>query len=110
MKFIISCSLLLIFITTFLSCCEDKVGARVIRASCTLRYEKYKFYELTIQPPQPPPPPPPLSSPSTNHTSSRGKTHISRTKIIIAIPITIAIFVLAFICTYLRLRARLQQL
>jgi hypothetical protein len=36
-------------------------------------YEKYKFYELTVQPRQPPPPaPPPLSSPSTNHTSFQG--------------------------------------
>ncbi|MCI30498.1 cysteine-rich receptor-like protein kinase, partial [Trifolium medium] len=53
------------------SCCEEKVGARVIRASCTLRYEKYGFYELTVPPRQPPPPPPPPSSPSTNHTSSQ---------------------------------------
>ncbi|PNY06466.1 cysteine-rich receptor-like protein kinase, partial [Trifolium pratense] len=92
------------------TCCEDKVGARVIRASCTLRYEKYKFYEITDQPRQPPPPPP--SSPSTNHTSSssQGKTHLSRTVIIIAIPIVIAVLVLCIICTYLRLRMKKPSL
>jgi hypothetical protein len=44
------------------SCCGNKIGGRVIRPSCNLRYENYRFYELNVQPPPPPP-----TSPSTNH-------------------------------------------
>ncbi|XP_045828352.1 cysteine-rich receptor-like protein kinase 26 isoform X2 [Trifolium pratense] len=85
------------------SCCENRIGARVVRASCTLRYEKYRFYELTGQPRQPPPPP---NSPSTNNTSSQGKAHTPRIITIIGIPVVIVVLVLCFICIYLRLRLK----
>ncbi|AES98412.2 cysteine-rich receptor-kinase-like protein [Medicago truncatula] len=81
------------------SCCVNKVGGRAIRPSCNLRYENYRFYERNAQPPPP-------TSPSTNHTSSQGKDHTSRTAIIIAIPIVIIVLVVCFICIYLRLRVK----
>lgn len=49
------------------SCCENKIGGRVIRASCNLRYESYPFYEFPVLLPSSPP-----RTPSTNHTSSQG--------------------------------------
>lgn len=56
------------------TCCDDKIGARVIRPSCTIRYEAYRFYEVTAA--EAPPPSPP-TSPSTNNTSSSGGTRNS---------------------------------
>jgi len=44
------------------SCCENKIGGRVIRPSCILRYESYRFYEFNALPRLPPP-----TSLSTNH-------------------------------------------
>ncbi|KAI3879026.1 hypothetical protein MKX03_019383 [Papaver bracteatum] len=55
------------------SCCDGKIGGRVIRPSCNFRYELYPFFESTVTPP----PPPPLSSPtppsSTNAPVPNGK-------------------------------------
>ena len=49
------------------SCCQSKIGLRIITPSCSIRYETYSFFQ---QPPVPPPsapapPPPPQSSGKT---------------------------------------------
>ncbi|XP_058754093.1 cysteine-rich receptor-like protein kinase 29 [Vicia villosa] len=31
------------------TCCDKKIGARVIKPSCNIRYENYRFYNLTSQ-------------------------------------------------------------
>ncbi|XP_073221370.1 cysteine-rich receptor-like protein kinase 25 isoform X3 [Cicer arietinum] len=86
------------------SCCENKIGGRVIRPSCNIRYENYRFYDQLIN--VEPKVPPPSTSPSTNHTSSKGKGHTSRRAMMIAIPVVIVILVLCFIWIYLRLLAK----
>ena len=49
------------------SCCQSKIGLRILTPSCSIRYETYSFFQ---QPPVPPPsapapPPPPQSSGKT---------------------------------------------
>ncbi|KAG4907703.1 hypothetical protein JHK86_056187 [Glycine max] len=57
------------------TCCNDKVGARVVRPSCNIRYEVYRFYEQTtvldpeIPPSSPAPPPFADTSPEPEGTS-----------------------------------------
>ncbi|KAJ1431724.1 Serine-threonine/tyrosine-protein kinase, catalytic domain [Sesbania bispinosa] len=87
-------------------CCNNKVGGRVIRPSCNIRYETYRFYQATAEAPSPlspstPPPPPP----SINNTSSGGgKSNTSLIAIAIAVPVAVVVLVLSIICTYLRMK------
>ncbi|XP_057442354.1 cysteine-rich receptor-like protein kinase 10 [Lotus japonicus] len=82
------------------SCCERKLGGRVIRPSCNMRYEGSLFYEY-----QPPPssPPPPIST-SNNQTSSEGKSNTSKIAIAIAVPVVLVALVLISICIYSRVK------
>lgn len=60
------------------NCCNGKLGGGVIKPSCIIRYESYRFYEITADVPlsapslQVSPPSSPLSSspPSTTNTTS----------------------------------------
>ncbi|CAL9001513.1 unnamed protein product [Prunus brigantina] len=54
-------------------CCQGKkVGARISKPSCDLRYEIYRFVDPTTVPPLPSSPPP-LSSPPPPSTSTGGR-------------------------------------
>ena len=61
-------------------CCDSKGGGRVVRPSCGLRFETYRFYEFTAAnaPPPPPAATPPSSAdlapppPLNNTTSTQG--------------------------------------
>ncbi|KAK2452470.1 putative receptor protein kinase [Trifolium repens] len=78
-----------------IDCCKDKKGGRVVRPSCSMRFEtNFLFYESTA--PSPPPPS------TINNTSSQGKSNIT-TVIAIAVPV-VAVMVLIIICIYLRVR------
>ncbi|CAL5205960.1 unnamed protein product [Lathyrus oleraceus] len=87
-----------------IDCCKDKIGGRVVRPSCNMRFEtSFRFYDPTATPPPPPS--------TTNNTSSPppepGK---SKTTTIIAIVVSIvAIMVLILICIYLRARKRSKR-
>lgn len=49
-------------------CCKNKIGGRVVKPSCNMRFEtSYLFYTPIATPPPPPPPPP---ATTTNNTSS----------------------------------------
>ncbi|XP_057442358.1 cysteine-rich receptor-like protein kinase 44 isoform X3 [Lotus japonicus] len=89
-------------------CCDSKIGARVIRPSCNIRYETYPFYETPPPPPPPPSPTPSLSTPptseSTNSTSSDGKSNTSKIAIAIAVPVVVVVLVLSSICIYSRVK------
>jgi len=65
------------------SCCNNKIGGRVVRPSCNMRFEtSYLFYEPRASPPPPPPSPPP---PNTNgNTSSQGTCYILLKEFIIS--------------------------
>lgn len=58
------------------NCCDGKRGGRVVRPSCNLRFETYRFYEFTAANAPPPATPPPSTDlsppPFTNTTSTQG--------------------------------------
>ncbi|XP_058725227.1 cysteine-rich receptor-like protein kinase 44 [Vicia villosa] len=86
-----------------IDCCKDKIGGRVVRPSCNMRFEtNFPFYDLTATPP------PPLST--TNNTSSPPPPGKSKTTTIIAIVVSVvAIMVLILIFIYLRVRKRSKK-
>ena len=66
------------------TCCDSKRGGRVVRPSCNLRFETYRFYEFTAAnaPPPPPAATPPSSAdlappPPLNNTTSTHGAYIS---------------------------------
>ncbi|KAI9078162.1 hypothetical protein K1719_039861 [Acacia pycnantha] len=63
--------------------CNNKIGGRIIKWSCNIRYENYRFYDTTVVDSLLPSSPPP-ASPSSNTSSSQGNHNTSRTVIIIA--------------------------
>ncbi|KAI9127582.1 hypothetical protein K1719_000575 [Acacia pycnantha] len=63
-------------------CCQNKVGGRVIKRNCNLRFEKVRFYNPTVIDPIQVPLPP-----STDNSPSQGKSNRSRIIIIVAVVI-----------------------
>ncbi|KAJ6964739.1 cysteine-rich receptor-like protein kinase 10 [Populus alba x Populus x berolinensis] len=83
------------------SCCSQRPGVSILYPSCNVRYETYKFYNITTVAAKPPPPPPsPLTRP-------KGKGHVSII-VIVAIVISIAVSMVLFCMgfSFLRRRAR----
>jgi hypothetical protein len=56
------------------NCCDGKQGGRVIRPSCSMRFEVGQFYNLTSPPSSPVAPPVSPPSPLTNTNTKKG-TH-----------------------------------
>ncbi|CAL2266833.1 unnamed protein product [Prunus armeniaca] len=92
-------------------CCQGKVGARISKPSCDLRYEIYRFVDPTTVPPLPSSPPP-LSSPPLPSTSTGGsKSNRSHTVIIIVVPIVVSVvLIVIFFCICLRVRRTKKKL
>ncbi|KAL6333656.1 hypothetical protein AAG906_028841 [Vitis piasezkii] len=77
-------------------CCDRKQGGRVVKPSCNIRFELYRFYDFTAANAPPPPPATPPPSPPTNvstppspsnTTSTKGKkSNTSRTVVLIVVP------------------------
>nr|TKS07816.1 hypothetical protein D5086_0000108560 [Populus alba] len=83
------------------SCCSQRPGVSILYPSCNVRYETFKFYNITTVAAKPPPPPPsPLTRP-------KGKGHVSII-VIVAIVISIAVSMVLFCMgfSFLRRRAR----
>ncbi|CAL5209774.1 unnamed protein product [Lathyrus oleraceus] len=100
-------------------CCKGKMGGNILKPSCRIRFDPYRFYNQTIvldsnaTPPSPSLQPPSestnnSSSPSTDITSS-GKSKIRIIIISIALPAVSVVLILIFICIYLRLRKPKQM-
>ncbi|KAJ8761635.1 hypothetical protein K2173_004411 [Erythroxylum novogranatense] len=53
------------------SCCNGKIGGRVVSFSCQLRYEAYLFFETSPSPPLPPPSSPPVPEGSSSGSAAR---------------------------------------
>ena len=60
------------------TCCDSRKGGRVVKPSCNLRYETYRFYDFTAANAPPPSPPSADLSPTplANTTSTQG-TYVS---------------------------------
>ncbi|CAL8103358.1 unnamed protein product [Prunus armeniaca] len=96
------------------TCCSGKVGGRVVRPSCNIRYESYSFFDDTTETPSPSPP---LAAPSSappspgTDTIPRGKkSNTSRTVIITVVTIVGSLLLIISICIYLRLKKRKEKL
>ncbi|XP_054787225.1 cysteine-rich receptor-like protein kinase 44 isoform X3 [Prosopis cineraria] len=87
-------------ISEFLNCCTTKRGARVIKPSCNVRYENFRFYEPMAKD-SPPPPSPSLPPPTS---ASKGDNKTSRTIIATVVPIAAIIILLISIFIYFRMR------
>ncbi|WCJ20323.1 cysteine-rich RLK (RECEPTOR-like protein kinase) 25 [Euphorbia peplus] len=91
-------------------CCDGKRGGRILMPSCNIRYEIYRFYNVSATLPEvmSPPPlpvvlPPPPSSPSP--TGSSGG--ISTTTIIaVVVPIFVSVLLFCLGCIFHRKRAK----
>ncbi|KAH8512052.1 hypothetical protein H0E87_009300 [Populus deltoides] len=83
------------------SCCSQKPGASILYPSCNVRYETFKFYNITAVAAKPPPPPPsPLTRP-------KEKGHVSIIVIVaIVIPIAVSMVLFCMGFSFLRRRAR----
>ncbi|XP_041028263.1 putative receptor-like protein kinase At4g00960 isoform X1 [Juglans microcarpa x Juglans regia] len=83
------------------TCCGPVLGVRVLRPSCTLRYEENPFYGSTLEAPPP--------SSSTLPPPAEGKgSNSSRTIIIIVAAVVFAVLIFC-ICTCIYLRIRKQR-
>ncbi|XP_058725204.1 cysteine-rich receptor-like protein kinase 29 [Vicia villosa] len=72
-------------------CCKGKIGGRVVRPSCNMRFEtSYLFYEPQASPPSPPPSPPPNTTGKSNKSSTIG--------IAVAVPVAIVALIFIFLC------------
>nr|APA20222.1 cysteine-rich receptor-like protein kinase 10 [Populus tomentosa] len=90
-----------IAISILSSCCSQSPGASILYPSCNVRYETFKFYNITTVAAKPPPPPPsPLTRP-------KGKGRVSIIVIVaIAIPIAVSMVLFCMGFSFLRRRAR----
>ncbi|XP_057442353.1 cysteine-rich receptor-like protein kinase 44 [Lotus japonicus] len=70
------------------SCCDRKLGGRITRPSCSIRYEGNHFYEDDA--------PPPIST-------SDGKSNTSKIAIAVAVPVVVVLVIIS-ICIYLRVK------
>ncbi|XP_054792812.1 cysteine-rich receptor-like protein kinase 10 [Prosopis cineraria] len=76
-------------------CCSTKTGGRVIKPSCNIRYENYRFFEPVAE--DSPPPSSPLLPPT-------GDDKASRTIIAVVVPIAAIIILIISIFIYFRMR------
>ncbi|XP_028753430.1 putative receptor-like protein kinase At4g00960 isoform X3 [Neltuma alba] len=82
--------------------CNNRIGGRIIKLSCNVRYENYRFYDDVVLDSLSSSPP--AASPS-NTSSSQGNGHsTSRTVIIVAVSIGAFVAILILICIYFVVR------
>ncbi|XP_028772724.1 cysteine-rich receptor-like protein kinase 10 [Neltuma alba] len=86
-------------------CCFTKRGGRVIKPSCNVRYENYRFFGPVAEHSQPPPPPPPLSPPRTPTSKGHSRKSI-KTIIAIVLPTAATILLLISVFSIICLRMR----
>ncbi|KAK4433407.1 Cysteine-rich receptor-like protein kinase [Sesamum alatum] len=91
------------------NCCDRKRGGRVLRPSCTLRFEIYPFYNETRLQELAPRPEPPVQSPPGEHGGNRTRTvkddgdgNTTRTAVIVTVSsvaagVILAVFVAIFL-------------
>ncbi|KAL3519539.1 hypothetical protein ACH5RR_017688 [Cinchona calisaya] len=92
------------------NCCLNKQGGRVVFPSCNIRYEVYRFYNVTsvAPPPGPPPnpsPPPPVPTTSSS-TGKDGGSHRTIIAIVVPVVVSILLFLVASFLIIRRSRKR----
>ncbi|PRQ28562.1 putative protein kinase RLK-Pelle-DLSV family [Rosa chinensis] len=97
------------------TCCNGKIGGRVITPSCNFRYEVSRFFNTTVvalpSPPLASPiSPPPSTNTSTTPTGLKSNKSSTRTVVIIVVPIviTLALIISLYVC--LKVRKRKEKL
>ncbi|XP_038895731.1 cysteine-rich receptor-like protein kinase 10 [Benincasa hispida] len=102
--------------------CPGKIGARIIRPNCYLRYEIFSFFDSTAvsrvsrstSPPTPlspllPVSPPPLS-PNTTTKAEENESKRLKTVVVIVLPaVVVVLIVVLMVSTFIFLRARKQR-
>ncbi|KAK3010344.1 hypothetical protein RJ639_010946, partial [Escallonia herrerae] len=79
---------------------SGQLGASMVRYSCVLRFETYKFFQPMADAPAPPASqsPPPLSTDTSGDSSNKSRTIITTT--------ASAVLIMVLLCLFLRLRKR----
>ncbi|KAK4439300.1 Cysteine-rich receptor-like protein kinase [Sesamum alatum] len=96
-------------------CCDGKKGGRVLKPSCTLRFESYPFYnatrlqELALQPPVLSPPGPGEHGGNTTQTVKDGGNSKTTTVIIIVVVVSVVASVILAVAVGIFLRKRRKQ-
>ncbi|XP_028753450.1 putative receptor-like protein kinase At4g00960 [Neltuma alba] len=78
--------------------CNNRIGGRIIKPSCNVRYENYPFYDVAV------PSPPSAASPSNTSSPQGSGNSTSRTVIIVAMSIGAFVAILILICIYFLVR------
>ncbi|KAL6330430.1 hypothetical protein AAG906_040360 [Vitis piasezkii] len=87
------------------TCCDGKIGGRVLRASCNVRYELYLFYTRSAIAPTPSAIPHP-----TVRTTDEGKDGLSfSTTLAIVVPTALAVVVILSLCYILLTRKAIKK-
>ncbi|XP_054822087.1 cysteine-rich receptor-like protein kinase 10 isoform X2 [Prosopis cineraria] len=89
--------------------CNNRIGGRIIKMSCNIRYENYRFYDTEVVDSlsSPPPASPPSNTSSTQAgtiDSPKGNSNTSRTVTIVVVPLGVFIALLILICIYFAVR------
>ncbi|XP_027937066.1 putative receptor-like protein kinase At4g00960 [Vigna unguiculata] len=81
------------------SCCQGRMGARVLRPSCNIRFESAMFYDQT------PELDPDVTPPSPSPPSSAGSSNTITIVVAVVVPtVVVAVVFLLCLCRYLRSR------
>ncbi|EEF43949.1 ATP binding protein, putative [Ricinus communis] len=97
----------------------DREGGRVLKPSCNVRYETYRFVNAELDAPVSSPQPPPLSpSPSTpvapppprSPSTGGKKSNEARIIIIIVVPIVSILILVICVCIFLRARKPMKEI
>ncbi|XP_021294089.1 putative receptor-like protein kinase At4g00960 [Herrania umbratica] len=94
----------------FLNCCKGRIGCRVLRPTCILRYEVDPFYQTPVPLPSPPPSPTP-PGPTSPPTPIGGKgNNTTRTVIIVIVSVvSFLILIIVSISIFSRRRKPLEK-
>ncbi|XP_052301546.1 cysteine-rich receptor-like protein kinase 10 isoform X12 [Populus trichocarpa] len=95
------------------NCCDGnvqgKIGVRLIRPSCNLRWEIGKFFNGTLEI-LPSPPPPQISSPTSLPAPAQGKkSNTARIIVITVVPAVGVMILVICICLFIRTRKQREK-
>ncbi|KAK8972400.1 hypothetical protein V6N11_034291 [Hibiscus sabdariffa] len=88
-------------------CCLGKIGCRILRPSCFLRYESVPFYQTPLPLPSPPPSPPPPPQSSTEGNGNQTTFMIIN---VVALVVGTLVLLVTSICIFQRTRNTRQHL
>ncbi|XVF87646.1 hypothetical protein PTKIN_Ptkin18bG0136900 [Pterospermum kingtungense] len=87
------------------NCCSGRIGCRVLRTTCVLRYESNQFIDQTVSSPSPPPPPSSSATPGAGNGNNTTRTVI----IVIASVVGVLILIIISICIFKRPKRILKK-